>query len=61
MQTDASRPPLPAREEPLVWLPRSRLKRAGLALAAAALAGLVFMAWLRPNMVFDLANLVFCG
>jgi hypothetical protein len=28
---------------------------------ALALCGLVFAAYLRPNMVFDLANMVFCG
>ncbi|HEY4374796.1 MAG TPA: hypothetical protein VGN52_22940 [Burkholderiales bacterium] len=43
------------------WLPRSRVKRALLALAAGVLTILVFSAYVAPGMVFDLANMVFCG
>ena len=43
------------------WLPRSRAKRALLALAAGAFTVLVFSAYVAPGMVFDLANMVFCG
>ena len=55
------RPAMPGDQDKLSCLPRSRLWRALLAVAATALSGLVFLAWLRPNMVFDLANMVFCG
>jgi len=43
------------------WLPVSRTKRVLLGLAAAAFVGFVFNAYLHPDMVFDLANMVFCG
>jgi hypothetical protein len=43
------------------WLPASRLARTLLAVFAVAFAGAVFSAYLHPNMVFDLANMVFCG
>lgn len=43
------------------WLPRSRMLRVMLWLAGAGALGLTFAAYLRPNMVFDLANLIFCG
>lgn len=43
------------------WLPASRLARALLAVFAVAFVGVVFSAYLHPNMVFDLANMVFCG
>ena len=42
-------------------LPRSRAARVAVWLAAAALGALVFAAWLRPNMIFDLADMVFCN
>lgn len=45
----------------LSWLPASRLGRVVFALAALALTSLALAAWLSPNMVFDLANMVFCG
>jgi hypothetical protein len=32
-----------------------------LGVAAAVFMTLVFSAYLHPNMVFDLANMVFCG
>lgn len=43
------------------WLPRSRAGRVLLAVAAVAFTGLVFTAYAAPGMVFDLANMVFCG
>lgn len=43
------------------WLPRSRVLRVILWLAGTGALGLTFAAYLRPNMVFDLANLIFCG
>ena len=42
-------------------LPRSRGARVAVWLVIAALGGLTFSAWLHPNMVFDLANMVFCN
>ena len=45
----------------LELLPRSRVARAAVWLATAALGALVFSAWLRPNMIFDLADMVFCN
>ena len=50
-----------ATQDDLSWLPASRVWRAVLAVAAVALTALVFAAWLSPNMVFDFANMVFCG
>lgn len=53
---------LPAGVEPdLQWLPRSPVLRIVVYMAAAAAVTLTFAAYLRPNMVFDFANLVFCG
>jgi len=43
------------------WLPASRLKRVLIFLAATGLVAFVFSAYLHPAMVFDLANMVFCG
>ncbi|MBL8357166.1 MAG: hypothetical protein JNM01_20360 [Delftia acidovorans] len=45
----------------LLCLPRSPALRALLALAVLAGCGLAFTAYLNPNLVFDLANLAFCG
>ena len=47
--------------EALRLLPRSRLARVAVWIVAGALGALVFGAWLRPNMVFDLADMVFCN
>lgn len=53
---------LPAVVAPeLQWLPRSPALRIAVYVAAAAAVTLTFAAYLRPNMVFDFANLVFCG
>lgn len=43
------------------WLPASRARRALIWVALAALTAVVFAAYLSPNMVFDLANFIFCG
>ncbi len=43
------------------WMPRTRMLRVILWLAGTGALGLTFAAYLRPNMVFDLANLIFCG
>jgi len=43
------------------WLPASRAARMLLGAIAAGFLALVFSAYLHPNMVFDLANMVFCG
>jgi len=43
------------------WLPRSPVKRVLLGVAAALFSVLVFGAYLAPGLVFDLANMVFCG
>lgn len=50
-----------APDESLRWLPGARVSRYALAVLAAGLFALTFAAWLRPNMVFDLANMIFCG
>lgn len=52
--------PVPAARE-LSLMPASRAARAAVWLVAAALGALVFSAWLRPNMIFDLADMVFCN
>ena len=57
---DPSAPPQHPVEE-LRILPRSRGARVAVWLLIAALGGLTFSAWLQPNMVFDLANMVFCN
>ena len=41
-------------------LPRARGARIAVWVVAAILGVLTFSAWLQPNMVFDLANMVFC-
>jgi hypothetical protein len=51
----------PPAAESFRWLPRSRVKRVLLGVAATLFSMLVFGAYLAPNMVFDLANMVFCG
>ena len=56
----ANAPPAVVAPE-LQWLPRSLALRIAVYVAAAAAATLTFAAYLRPNMVFDFANLVFCG
>jgi hypothetical protein len=43
------------------WLPASPLLRVLLWILFAAFIALVFSAYLSPNMVFDLANIIFCG
>ena len=43
------------------WLPAARAWRYALVIVATGLGALTFAAWLRPNMVFDLANMIFCG
>ncbi|MBL8379788.1 MAG: hypothetical protein JNM79_18100 [Burkholderiales bacterium] len=45
----------------LEWLPRARWARVALVVVLASTLGLTFAAWLSPNMVFEFANLVFCG
>ncbi len=42
-------------------MPASRAARVAVWLVTAALGALVFAAWLRPNMIFDLAGMVFCN
>ena len=42
-------------------LPHSRVARVAVWLVVAAATALVFSAWLRPNMIFDLADMVFCN
>ena len=44
----------------LRMLPRSRVGRAAVWTVIGAFSALTFAAWLQPNMVFDLANMVFC-
>ena len=43
------------------WLPTSLVARVAIGVAAAGFVAFVFSAYLHPNMVFDLANMVFCG
>lgn len=43
------------------WLPRSSMLQLLLVLAGAGALAVTFAAYLRPNMVLDLANLIFCG
>ena len=50
-----------APDEPLRWLPAVRAWRYAVVVVASALFAITFAAWLRPNMVFDLANMIFCG
>lgn len=42
-------------------MPQSRAARVAVWLVLVTVALLVFSAWLRPNMVFDLADMVFCN
>ena len=53
--------PATAPDEVLRWLPAARLWRYALVIVATGLFALTFAAWLRPSMVFDLANMIFCG
>lgn len=46
---------------PLRLLPHSRGARAAVWLVIGVAVALVFSAWLRPNMIFDLADMVFCN
>ncbi len=50
-----------APDQSLRWLPAARAWRYALVIVATGLGALTFAAWLRPNMVFDLANMIFCG
>jgi hypothetical protein len=43
------------------WLPASRTRRVLVWLALGAFMAFTFNAYLHPDMVFDLANMVFCG
>ena len=43
------------------WLPASKAWHWALAVLAGFLIGITFAAYLRPNMVFDFANLIFCA
>ena len=63
MQAQTLHPPAPPQDpvEELRILPRSRGARVAVWLLIAVLGGLTFSAWLQPNMVFDLANMVFCN
>ncbi len=53
--------PDPKSADAFRWLPASRLARVVLAMVSLAFGALVFSAYLHPAMVFDLANMVFCG
>ena len=44
-----------------VWLPRTPGWRIVVGAFVFALMTSAFTAYLRPNMVFDLANMIFCG
>ena len=44
----------------LRMLPRSRVARVVVWTVIGVLSALTFAAWLQPNMVFDLANMVIC-
>ena len=62
MSSDALHsPPAAQASQELRLLPRSPLARAAVWIMIAVLGALVFGAWLRPNMVFDLADMVFCN
>lgn len=50
-----------AQAQPLEWLPRAWWARLALFAILASTIGMTFAAWLSPNMVFEFANLVFCG
>lgn len=66
--TDSPHPPFLAAVQPPVapadelrLLPRSRAARVAVWIVIGVLTVLVFSAWLRPNMVFDFADMVFCN
>ena len=61
IQSDPLAPALHAEVAPLRLLPQSRVARVAVWLVVAAATALVFSAWLRPNMIFDLADMVFCN
>ena len=61
IQPDSLVPALDAEAAPLRLLPRSRVARAAVWLVIGVAVALVFSAWLRPNMIFDLADMVFCN
>ena len=50
-----------SRAAPLRLMPRSAVARVAVWLVIGAAVVLVFGAWLRPNMIFDLADMVFCN
>ena len=67
-RTDSPHPPFLAATQPsaetadeLRLLPRSRAARVAAWIVIGVLTVLVFGAWLRPNMVFDFADMVFCN
>ena len=43
------------------WLPRKRIWRVVLGALGVGSLALTLAAYLRPNMAFDLANMIFCG
>ena len=61
IQSDSLAPTLHAGVAPLRLLPHSRAARVAVWLVVGAATALVFSAWLRPNMIFDLADMVFCN
>ncbi len=61
LRPDAEDPVPVAGADVMRLLPLSRGLRLGLWLAIAVAVVLVFAAWLRPNMVFDFADMVFCN
>lgn len=52
---------MPADADALRLLPRAPAARLAAWVLIGVLAALVFGAWLRPNMVFDFADMVFCN
>ena len=66
MQIEPHSPLITARQEhgearDFRWLPASRVGRVLVWLALGAFVAFTFNAYLHPDMVFDLANMVFCG
>ena len=61
LPSEALTPALRADANALRLLPRSRVARLAVWLLIGAAVTLVFGAWLRPNMIFDLADMVFCN
>lgn len=47
--------------DPLRLMPRSRAAQVAVWVMVVLLGVLVFGSWLRPNMVFDFADMVFCN